>query len=457
MIQLDLSVSRGDILPASSYEDYLIALAEEINKSGHSAFSPSGSGMWLYCAGSLIPNMMAPDSSSFEAAEGTVAHELGEEWLKTGIKPLHRIGEVVTVNESDGKSYEITITRVMIDYVEEYVNWCRFLPGDHYVETRVYFSEYTPLANQSGTADHAACMPKRLVITDLKYGKGIQVFAYENSQALIYALAFFNKWDWKYHFEEIEIRICQPRLEHFDTWVIDREYLLQFGEFLRERTAACWKVDAPRRPSDKACQWCRVKSTCTALARLQNDLLAGNFSSIGREYSHDELEAFQESLTEGTYRLKAVDIHSLTNEQLVALMKYRRVMEHWWKSVEKTLEARALDGDKIPERKLVESRTNREFSKRDEAVEWLEMVGLDRSQIFETDMRSPAQIEEILRNELGYPKRLAAELIQSFVSKPSGRPTLVPLTDKRPEINSFEAELWDDDDGDMWDDDDEDL
>ena len=57
----------------------LARLAEEINKTGHSVFSPSGSAMWLYCAGSLIANMMEEDSTSPEAAEGTVAHSVAQE------------------------------------------------------------------------------------------------------------------------------------------------------------------------------------------------------------------------------------------------------------------------------------------------------------------------------------------------------------------------------------------
>lgn len=431
----------------------LTKLAEEINKSGHSVFSPSGSGMWLYCAGSLIPNMMEPDTSSFEAVEGTVAHAIGEEWLRSGARPSHLLDTKQVITEH-GVTYEVVIDRVMFDYVEEYIEWCLYLPGEHYVETRVFFSELTPLANQSGTADHVACMPGKMVITDLKYGKGIQVFAEGNTQALLYALGFFLKYDPVYHFETIEIRIAQPRFNHFDTWEVSREYLLEFAEFVRERTASAWRLDAPRRPSEKACQWCRVKATCTALAKLADELVEGNIRAIGREYTHEELEAFAESVADGTYRVRPADVTKLSLEALAKIRPYRRLVESWYRSVDEHLERKALDGQKVPKMKLVEARTNRAFSDSEKAVSTLELWGLEHDDIFDTSMGSPAQLEEVLRNKLGLTKAQAVEVLAPYVSKPTGKPTLVADTDKRPELGDFEEHLWADDDG-LWDEDEE--
>lgn len=431
----------------------LAKLAEDINKSGHSVFSPSGSGMWLYCSGSLIPNMMEPDESSFEAVEGTVAHAVAEEWLRTGKRPSHLLNTKQVITEH-GATYEVVIDRIMLDYVEEYVEWCLCLPGEHYVETRVFFSELTPLENQSGTADHVACMPGKMVITDLKYGKGVQVFAFENTQALLYALGFFLKYDPIYNFLEIEIRIAQPRFNHFDTWTVTRDELLEFAEYVKARTAAAWNLEAPRRPSEKACQWCRVKATCTALAKLADDLIEGNIKAIGREYSKDELDAFAESVEDGTYRVRPISVTQLSLEALAKVRPYRRLVESWYRSVDEHLERKALDGQKIPKMKLVESRTNRSFREPEAAVATLELWGLEHDDIFETSLGSPAQMEEKLRNKLGLTRAMAEEVLAPYVTKPPGKPTLVPETDKRPELNDFEENLWTDDDG-LWDEDEE--
>ena len=73
--------------------------------------------MWLTCSGSLLANLAAEDSAGFEAAEGTVAHSVGEEWLKTEERPIHRIGEIVPVQEGE-ETFNIEITTEMLDYVQ---------------------------------------------------------------------------------------------------------------------------------------------------------------------------------------------------------------------------------------------------------------------------------------------------------------------------------------------------
>jgi len=233
----------------------LSRMAEAYNASGHSIFGPSSSAMWLYCSGSLIANLLEPGGGSYEAAEGTVAHGIAEEWLKSGKRPRHRVGTVERVTEKDqnGKEvhYDVLITWTMLDHVQEYVDWCQMLPGDHFTETRVYFSEYMPIPNQGGTADHAACEPGLLTVTDFKYGKGVEVTVVENTQGMLYALGFFLKYDHLYHFERIVIRICQPRMYNWGEWEISRAQLLAFAEFVRQRAKAAWQVNAPRRPSEK--------------------------------------------------------------------------------------------------------------------------------------------------------------------------------------------------------------
>jgi len=90
-----------------------------LNHAGHSVFAPSSSEMWLTCSGSLIANMVERqskgDSGNEAAAEGTVAHEIAEEWLTTGRKPIERIGEIQTVN-----GYDVEITEEMLMYVADY-------------------------------------------------------------------------------------------------------------------------------------------------------------------------------------------------------------------------------------------------------------------------------------------------------------------------------------------------
>ena len=125
----------------------------------HSVFAPSSSAMWTACAGSLIPNVLSEDTAGEAAAEGTVAHGVAETWLKSGKKPKHLIGTIERV-----EGFDIEITHSMLDFVEQYVTWCWQLAGDHYIESKVYFDDLTPIPRQGGTADHCACLPEWLII-----------------------------------------------------------------------------------------------------------------------------------------------------------------------------------------------------------------------------------------------------------------------------------------------------
>lgn len=409
--------------------------------NGHSVFAPSASKMWLSCSGSLIPNLLAADSAGFDAAQGTVAHAVGEEWLRSGYRPTHRVGEVVKVVEHD-KTFEITIDDTMLDYVSEYVAWCRELPGVHLVEVRVDFSDLTPIPNQGGTSDHIALQPRVLTITDLKYGVGVQVFAEDNTQGLLYAYGAFRKYDELFDFDEIVIRICQPRLSHFDTWRISREQLLEFAKYARKRAYAAWEPDAPRTPTKEGCLWCRVKAGCAANAVLQERLLDGVFDNLEAPVTVEEERRLKEDLDGGLYYMKRRDIRALTTEQMASLLPFRKAAESWWKNLDEELERRCINGEHVPGYKLVESRTNRAFRDEDEAGMTLVDAGVPFDSVYPRGMISPAQSEDALR-KAGIEKKAIPEILEPLVTKPKGKPTMAPLSDKRPAIESVIASSFD--------------
>lgn len=442
----------------------LSALASARDGSGHSIFSPSGSPMWLNCSGSLIPNILAPDDAGIDAAWGTVAHELTEQGLKTGRLPDYRLGEKVWIESGDW-GFLIPIDDDMLAHVQTAIDYCEWVPGDHFVEQRVYFSEYTPLNNQSGTADHVACAPGVMTITDHKFGKGVRVYAamnYDdsraviehedcsfeingNSQDLLYALGFFLKHDAKYHFERIVIRISQPRLDHFDEWETTREELLKFGEFVRRRAIAAWTLNAPRRPSPKACQWCKVKADCAAFAAQQEAIMSAAFADLTSDITVETMEDLKERLSDplGGYELQPVKIATLTLDEMVTLYAYRSASESWWKQLERTLFQRAAAGEKVPGMKLVEGRSNRVFRDKQKAAEFLMRHGVPRDEVIEEKVVSPAEAEKLLRKK-GVRAKDLPEMLLPLVHKPPGKPTLVPLRDKREALENVSASAFED-------------
>lgn len=397
---------------------------------GHSIFAPSSSAMWLHCSGSLIANLLAPDDAGEDAAYGTVGHSVGEEWLREGDKPLHRLGEVVQVQEGD-LTFSITIDHRMMDFVEHYVIWCANLPGKHFVEQRVYFSQVTPLPDQGGTADHVACTWQRMVITDLKMGMGDKVYAKGNSQGLLYALGFFYAWDHEYDFQTILIRIAQPRLHHFDEWEVTREELLEFAEYVRERAPLALELDAPRRPSPKACRWCRVASTCTARLVQLLALARGDLAMIDGTVTTQDMQKLKETLARGELTLDMADVKSLSNEDLAQLYGFIDTAKAWWEKLNGEIYKRAMRGQTISTAKLVKGRGGkRKWKSPAVAARVLKHYGLRQDQMY--DLRSPAQIEEELRIR-GYARAALPALLADMTSQEPPGLRLVPVYDKTEE------------------------
>lgn len=419
-------------------------LIHEIQKArgGHVIFAPSGSAMWANCAGSLLPNLLVEDSAGEDAAEGSVGHEIAEQWLKAGRRPTHRVGEIVEIRERY-EAFNIEITWEMLDYVQEYVDWVSMLPGEHFVETRVDFSDLTPIPHQSGTADHAACDREHLIVSDLKFGKGIMVFAEENTQLLLYAYGFFKLKDPEYHFKKITLRIGQPRLNHYDEWSISREELLARAKWLKERAYAAWSKNAPRMPSLKACQWCNIKSGCAALAVLVKKILDGDVSVLYVEIDAESMEEIMSEIDRpGAF--EAIEIDQLTLRQKAQIYQAKKLVDSFFREIHLDLEDRLNRGETVDGFKLVPGRSTREFRDEHQTVEHFDFLGVDAKDLYETKLLSPAKSEDLLR-KVGYSRKVIPILLESVVKKTQGRPTMAVATDKRQALQSADHGVFDDD------------
>lgn len=428
----------------------LTALAEAMKNGAHSIFSASGSPMWSRCSGSLIPNILSPDTAGEEAAEGTVAHGVGEVWLRKNKKPRHLVGSTEVVysckpeefDPAKDKSFRITITHEMLDQVQRYVDWCWSLPGTHYVEQRVDYSIYMPIPHQGGTMDHAACWWQNLVVTDLKYGKGVQVFAKDNSQLMLYALGFFLEWDFLYDFQDITLRIAQPRLEHFDVVQITRQELLAFGEEMRERAAAAWQVNAERTPGEKQCQWCKVKPSCGAFAAFQDSVMSGVFRDLTKPITVDEINEVKEQIDWMQPFRNFRPVADLDTDQMSVLYRYKGMMEGWWKALDAELKKRAAKGDISNLLKLVEGRSRRYYPDEEKAVKhFVDELEIPRDEVVVQSVQSPAEMEKILRKH-GYKRAELQTLLEPVVGKPRGKPSLVSVADRRPALGEIDDSVY---------------
>lgn len=424
-------------------------------KSGHSVFSPSGAEMTTTCAESLVINALAPDDTTYESAEGTVAHWLAEKWLKNKQRPTSWVGRVRTIKE-----HEIEITDEMLEFVHDFVRKCRELAkisDESFTERRVDISDLTPIPKQGGTMDYGGMGPGWLKVVDLKYGKEI-VLAWDpvtgkiNKQLGIYAWGVFLEFDWLYNFQEITIAISQPRvLPGYTEVTITRAELIAFADEVRAKWAYNWANPKGRTPSIKGCRWCAIRATCPALvlflAEQTSDVHWRNHDDGDDEFiedaeyteviSEDRIATANELITDPFAEdvFKVPQTATLSTKALEKILRYEKLMDNFFKAAREELTNRAAAEEiDLTWWKIVQGRTIRKWvDDEDYIVDQFEEAGLDRSLQFKTVMLSPAEMERMLHTKLKMPLSKAKKLIaeKGLAVQPPGNKTLAPKSDRR--------------------------
>lgn len=319
--------------------------------------------------------------------------------------------------QHSSKGFAITVDDEMVQGVGEYLDRIMNLPGDHYVETRVNISPWCPIPDQFGTCDHAAATHKKLIITDLKYGR-VQVDAPQNKQLVMYALGFINEYDWLYDFDEVIIRIAQPRLDHFDVWITSKAELLAIGEKIKQRFALALEPNPPFGPSEKACRFCKVNYKCKA--------------------NHDFLYHERIMLLDDDDEFVEPDLALMDDAELAALWLRKGMYEARMRAVEDYLHKKVADGEFVPGLKTVAGRSSRYFTSQIDAEMLLAEAGVPESKMYsKPEFVSPAMAEKLVRGE-------AKKKLQDFIKSKPGKPCLVSSDDKRKDLTVQSLELLDD-------------
>lgn len=368
----------------------------------HAKLSASGSGQWLNCPGSIkaeadIYKIRVVNNSSAFAQEGTCAHELAEICLKSNVAPHEYIGRNLT------DAPEITVNSEMANYVEEYVNYVNSFQGDLMVEVKVDFSPWVP--EGFGTSDAIVVDEEMGIchVIDLKYGKGIEVFADNNTQGMLYALGVYNDYSFAYEFDTITIHIYQPRIGNISEWSIKvKDLLIWADETVKPAAELCLTDDAPRVAGSKQCLWCDAKATCSTLQKHVEKTISSEF---------DDLD------------LPSVD-DSLNYQNIMASKK---LIEGWLKAIEGHIFEQLESGEKVPGFKLVKGKASRKWTD-DAAVEkYLRKKRLKVGEIFNQKLITPPQAEKFL-GETKYVD------MTDLVIKSEGKPALATESDKRPAL-----------------------
>jgi len=227
---------------------------------------------------------------------------------------------------------------------------------------------------------------------------------------MLYALGVLSEYSFIYDIDTVVIHIYQPRIKNYSSWSISANDLYKWAEWAKQRAEEALQDDAPRTPSDKACQWCKAKATCKALLDHTHKIIMHDF---------DELDNIKPD--------------TLTDRELKVILDNAKLIKSWLDAVESHVFDMLNRGQNFDGYKLVEGRSTRAWQDEQKAIEALKEK-LDESQLYTQKLISPAQAEKLLKKD----KVILSELI----TKSEGKPTLVPDCDKRTslkdDVNMFD-------------------
>lgn len=367
--------------------------------SDHAVLSASGAYRWLNCLPSARLELEFVNNESSAAAEGTAAHALCEHKLK---KALHmRSKRPVSVYNSDEMEEH---SDSYVEFVMEQLELAKQSCTDPLIliEQRLDFSCYVPQG--FGTGDCIIIADKKLHIIDFKYGMGVLVDAVDNPQMKLYALGALEIYDSLYDIEEVSMTIFQPRRENVSTWTIQVEDLKAWAEKeLKPKAKKAYDGEGEYLPGEW-CTFCRAAVKCRARAEEKLKLAQSEFKLLPL-LTDSEIEEVLSKLS---------DLTKWANE----IIAY-------------ATDAAVNHGKEWHGFKVVEGRSVRKYKDEDAVAEVAKENGY--KDIFRQSLITLTEMERLMG------KAKFEKILGDLIYKPPGKPTLVPLSDKRPAMNVSNA------------------
>ena len=360
----------------------------------HALLSASSSHRWLHCNPSARLEREFADRETIAAAEGTAAHALAEHKLKRKLK----LRSERPVSPFDTDEME-TCTDDYADFVMEQVTKerRRDLDTQVFIEQRLDFSCYVP--EGFGTGDCLIVSRGRIHIIDLKFGMGLLVDSEENPQMMLYALAALKQYEEQYQIKKVKLTIFQPRRDNVSTWETTVAKLKKWAtKDLVPKAQRAFKGEGEYCPGEW-CIFCKAAVKCRARAE-------------------DKLR-----LAQSEFKMPPL----LTDAEIESVLAKLPDIKKWADEIQEYALAKALAGKEWTGFKLVEGRSVRKFTDERAVVKAANEAGYH--DIYKQTLISITEMEKLM-GKVEFSKVLGA-----LVTKPQGKPTLVPDTDKRQAIS----------------------
>lgn len=373
--------------------------------TAHSKVGASGMHRWANCPGSVRLCEHSPRKSSFAAAEGTVAHSVGEAVLRgEGWQPAG------AVRQCDG--HDIPITQEMLDAVQVYVDAVneQRMPGDTVLVEQPFHLK-TLHEGLFGTSDCVVWSPsmKLLDVFDYKHGAGLAVEVKNNPQLKYYALGALLES--KFPARRVRMTIVQPRCPHPDGPVRAVEFdAIDLLDFSADLVEAVKRTEEPRAPLH-AGEWCRF---CPALA----------WCPAQRE----EAQSLAKVAFDAPVAVQPPAAATIAPADLSRILDRAPIFEAWLKAVREYAYQQAEDGNPPPSYKLVEKMAHRKV--RDDVAPKViaKAAGCKEAELYVKKLLGVTELEKLMPGKNA--KERAAALAPFVVRESTGH-VLVHESDGR--------------------------
>lgn len=367
--------------------------------SKHAILSASGSHRWMNCTPSARLELEFENTTSEAAREGTAAHALCEHKLKKFLKKRSK-RPVSDYNSDEMEECTDAYAEFVMEQYEEAKKSCK--DPVILIEQKLDFSCYVP--EGFGTGDCIIISDDKLHIIDFKYGQGILVEAEHNPQMMLYALGALEIYDALYDIKEIYMTIFQPRRENISTWTISIEELKAWAEEeLKPKAQMAYEGNGEYLPGEW-CTFCKAAVKCRVRAEEKLKLARHEFKlpPLLADAEIEEVLTVLPDLTKWANEITAYATEAAINHG-----------KEW-------------NGFKV-----VEGRANRKYRDEAKVAEAAKEHGY--TDIYRQSLIPMTEMQKLMG------KANFEDILGNLIYKPPGKPTLVPITDKRPAMNVSNA------------------
>lgn len=364
--------------------------------SKHAVLSASSAARWISCPPSARLNAEKPDKPSEYAAQGTEAHTLCEYKLRKALgekvrDPTKKLTAYDAEMEETAEAYSLFVMGLVSQFREESKDTVVM------VEQKVDFSQYVP--DVFGTADTLIISGKTVCIVDFKYGKGIEVSTEHNPQMMCYALGCIQMFDGLYDIDSVLMVIFQPRLANISEFTISKADIMAWANDTLVLAAKLAYAGEGEFSAGTYCQFCKVKATCRKRAEYNLELARYDFEMPP----------------------------TLEDAEVEAVLAKADTLVAWVSDIKEYALRQAIQGKKWTDWKLVEGRSNRKYTDEVAVAKTVKEAGFEP---YEQKLLGITAMTALLG------KTKFEELLGKLIVKPQGKPTLVPMSDKRPVMNT---------------------